>query len=47
MGFEETGDRGSVINQGAGRPVHGEKNSDILEHAEQLSGCKKPDFTPL
>jgi hypothetical protein len=47
MGFEETGDRGGVINQGAGRPVNGEKNSDILEHAELLSGYKSLTSLPV
>jgi len=40
MGFEEPGDRCGAFNQGAGRPIDGKENSDILEHAGWLSGYK-------
>jgi hypothetical protein len=42
-----SGDRGGAINQGAGRPVNGEKNSDILEHADLLSGYKSLTSLPV
>jgi hypothetical protein len=38
MGFEETGDCRGAVDQGAGRPIDGKTDGDIVQHAGSLSG---------
>jgi hypothetical protein len=47
MGFKESSDRCGAFDQGAGRPVDGKENSDIVEHAGIAFRLQRPDFTFL